>query len=1484
MWKLKAKGIKKKFKILIITAAAITLLLAAPFILLQFSGIQNSVANYIAYSLSKKLDTRIEIGRVDYRFFNKLALTDLYIEDQSQDTLLHAGRLTTAFEFRSLFTKQLVFKRIEAEKLYGNIKTDSTGVSNIDFLFAVENPDSSFINLRLDKLTITNSRLQFRKISNDIQKATFNPDDILLTNLNTEIYIRQLNKDTINAGINYFYATEKSGFVISDIRAKIEGSPKGFSLPKLIINLPNSEVNLSQLSLKIDSFEDLKSLDTKGTIHFPVKNAKVSLYDLKAFFPALKGIREQFTLDALITGRLSNLRLQNMSVRYGNSFQMDANLDVSGLPNIEEAFFFGQIENLQMHIAEIQDFVSSLDEKPMVFSPQIMRLGTIGYKGKITGFLSDLVAFGNFNTNVGSISSDISLRFSNNLRDLAYSGRLRTNNLMLGRMFNNPILGRLSIDLRTSGTKKADEDISGTINARVRQVDFNNYSYHNAIFDGSYTSSGFNGNIAIKDENIEANFTGILDFRNPEIPTFNFELDLQNTNLHALNLIKGYPNSRLSLNGKTNMSGNSLDNLNGYLHFQNIVFTYNNRTLNGNEIQFSSRTEPSNTRVTIISDYINGSLAGNFKYSTIGFTFRSVLSEYLPALAENNSKSKHKPNIINIDLQVQNINEITQVLQLPYEMEGTATFSGNIDETKDIIDFGVRIGTLKTKNQIFDNLNIRADNRNKNLQLTGRSRMTNKDADLMNLFISAEAVNNNLSAKVIWQNTQEITNAGEIDTQTSFLRANNQVKAHTRINPTQVIISDSIWNIRSSDVFFESDSLILIRNFKFEGRNEFFHIDGVASRNHSDSITVTMNELNLDYVMQLLQMNGIVFGGTSTGTLNISSLLKDPVFVSDLGIKNFSINHHRIGNALVTTNWDNEKNNIMINSKIMLNESDTAAIVTGLYVPSNDSLSLDVKAFQTSTAFLNRYFDGVVSNFGGMGRGDVKIYGLTNDLTILADVFVTNGQATIEMLNTTYRFNDRVILTREQIQINNIRLIDEDGNPAFANGIISHDGQFQDFVYDVRIRANNILAMNTRSIDDDFFYGRAYIGGNIHIHGNDDEANIVVNGVSRPRTKCYLSLASTASSVMETDFIRFINRNLNQHDIPEEINPRQFANERQFNVRVDMQIEVTPDAEIEIIIDPIAGDKLTGRGRGNIRIRFDTFTDAEVFGTIQLDHGLYLFTMQTVIRKEFRINEGSTLTFSGDPYGARVDIRGYYPLTASLADLIEREELQQLTSRATVPVHCLLHLTEDLMSPNVRLDLDLPASDESLKSRVRSIINTEEMMNRQILYLLLFHRFFTSEEMRANTGPGFNEGWSFAAATLSAQVNNLIQNTLNTNILSLGFDWQKSDMISDEIKAQVLIQPNHRLIINGNIGYRNDNISDNRFIGDFDLEYKLLESGKLRFIAYNHTIDRAQLREAKTTQGVGLLYREEFNNLQEMFQFYWNALRGIFRRNNSRDL
>jgi hypothetical protein len=162
-------------------------------------------------------------------------------------------------------------------------------------------------------------------------------------------------------------------------------------------------------------------------------------------------------------------------------------------------------------------------------------------------------------------------------------------------------------------------------------------------------------------------------------------------------------------------------------------------------------------------------------------------------------------------------------------------------------------------------------------------------------------------------------------------------------------------------------------------------------------------------------------------------------------------------------------------------------------------------------------------------------------------------------------------------------------------------------------------------------------------------------------------------------------------------------------------------------------------------------------------------------------------------------------------------------------------------------------------------------MNRQIAYLLVANSFYNPETTTTVNQAVLS---SFATSTLSAHLNNFIQKTFKSDMLSFGLDWQQTNSTENQYKAQVMVQPNERITLNGNVGIRDDNFvvnPEDRYMWDVDFEYSLTDNGKLRFKAYSHTIDRSQLKEAKTTQGMGFVYKEDFQSVAEMFDYYWKV-------------
>ena len=1470
------KDIKKSAKTLIIIIAIVVFTLAIIPILLSNNRIQNFVAQLVTKELSTKLHSKVSIGAVEYKLFNSIKINDLYIEDLEHDTLIYVDQTKAHFNFRQLFNGRIIVNGLEFKHLFGNLKLDKSGHSNFDFVIkAFESPkkdSTSTVEYKINHLKILNSRLYYSKQNGLPSKGheVLNPDSLRLSDFNAEIQLHLLKKDTLSAELKSLSFHEKSGFTVKNLSTMVQGSNHGTKIQFFELLLPSSQLALNDVELKYDSLADLKDFVHKVKINAPISNSFFTFNDLSALIPELKDFKQTITLKGLIDGRISSLHFKKIGLKYGKSMSLNADIDLSGLPNIYETFIYAQINELKTDKRDIQDFVSGLTKKPFVLPKELNQLGTVNYKGNITGFLSNLVAYGNLKTDMGSISTDILVQLENKLKDLKYNGTLKSNNFQLGTLLSNRQLGKVSFNINTNGSKKYASALHGTIKAKINEINFNNYDYKDIDFDGKYDGTGFDGTINLADKNINATFRGVIDLTK-KLPIFDFDLNVKNSNLYALNLIKDYPGALLSFSGKTNMIGNSLDNINGFILFDNILFTNQGKTLNVNEIKFVSRIIDNNTNFLINSDFVNGSFTGNFKYSTVSNTINKIVKYYLPALAVTTNINEKTQNHIDIDLKIDNTDEISNVLDLPYKLSGTSTIKGFIDEKSNRINIAANIPSIKTSKQSIDNLTFNFENQQQQLKLTTRAQIPDKK-ESTRIYLIASAAKDSITSQLGWQNSSKITNAGEIQTITKLWTENGKMAARMNIMPTQVIISDSVWDIRPSKIDLNTDSTIQIHNFRFENKNQYVHIDGKASKSQNDSIIVSMNNLNLEYVLHLIKLNDITISGFVTGKAQFISLLKHPILLAKLGVRDLGLNNKFIGDVKVNSEWNNENKKLLLGAEIFNKKNENLSIAQGSYYPKSDSIDVTFDTKGLNIEFLNRYLESVTQNVKGFGYGKFRMFGPMKKIGFEGNIFVDKGQASIKMLNTTYFFNDTIRLTRHSIAMKNIKIYDEERNQGTLSGLITHNGMFQDMKYNANVVAKKpILGMNTHAADNDYFFGKAYATGTVNIFGNQTEVNIIVNAVSQPKTKCYIQMGG-ASSALDNSFIRFTNHKSN---IDRDVESRKKKTS-DFNVKVDMRIDVNPDAELELIVDPKAGDAITGKGNGNLRVQFDSFSDIKLFGTYTIDVGSYLFTLQTLIRKEFRIDKGSTISWTGNPFNAKVDIRALYPLTASLSDLLS--DAASTTNRGSVPVNCVLNLTDDLMKPTIKFEIDLPSSDEGVKQRVKSIINTDEMMNRQIAYLLVLGKFYTPD----NTGnAGLNNTISFAVSTLSSHINNWIQKSLNTNNLSLGLDWQKSELQTDEVKAQLNYQ-NKRIILNGEFGYRNDNINTStnasKFIGDFDLEYLLNESGKIRAKAYSHTIDRAQLKEAKSTQGVGFIYKEDFESVGSMINYYWNVLTGIFKK------
>ena len=366
---------------------------------------------------------------------------------------------------------------------------------------------------------------------------------------------------------------------------------------------------------------------------------------------------------------------------------------------------------------------------------------------------------------------------------------------------------------------------------------------------------------------------------------------------------------------------------------------------------------------------------------------------------------------------------------------------------------------------------------------------------------------------------------------------------------------------------------------------------------------------------------------------------------------------------------------------------------------------------------------------------------------------------------------------------------------------------------------------------------------------------------------------SDAQQAYDYDFITFRDRNrhlkdsLNRDTTPEivrALKERIARSEVQGPPSVynmDISVDVQDNTQMNLIMDPLAGDRIRAYGSGRMRMTYGSSNDElRLFGTYTLARGSYNFTFQDIIIKEFNISEGSKISFDGNPYMARLDIKATYAANANLSDLDESFLSDKELKRTNVPVNALLYVTGDMRQPDISFGLDFPTVTSDIKRKVMSIVNTEEMMNRQIIYLLALNRFYTPEYMSATKG---NELVSVASSTISSQLSNMLGQLSDKWSISPNFRSDRGDFSDVEVDLALSSHLlNNRLLLNGNFGYRDKSLNNNSFIGDFDIEYLLNRSGSIRLKAYNRYNDQNYyLRSALTTQGVGVVFKRDFDNI-----------------------
>lgn len=1466
------KSIKKAFAWVTVLTLLLVLLIGGGYVALRSPRVQTKLTQYIAGYLSEELNTTVSVQGVNVGFFNRLILEGLYVEDLKGDTLAYFNDLHLGLKHLSLDKSQLYFTkvRIDDVKFYlrtyeGDEKMNLQYI--IDYFSAPKDATKQRASwdIRSDAVELRNAAFKLRNDNKERKTVGIDYNDLDVRYINLLVNQIRIDVDTIYGNVQRLNCIENRGFQLREFHGNAKVSPAELKVDDLVIVTPTSNLSLD-LHYTYNHWADYKLFVDSVNMGYEFNESVVDFDDIAFFAPALTGLKEKLRITGKVYGPVASLNARNLNISYGSYTSLEGDIDLDGLPNIDETFLHLNLKRFATRYSDLTAIPLPPFEKGKRLSvpKNIANLGKIDFAGTFTGFINDFVAYGKLNTGIGQLKTDISLKQGETAKDFAYSGKLKSVDFDLGKFFESDKLGRVTLDAKVVGKGLSKEDINAQLEGNIVSAELVSYEYRNINVNGTFARSKFEGELTITEPNIDLDFVGSFDV-SQELPQFNFHSDIRHANLYELNLLRKREGATVSGVLDVDFSGNDIDNILGRIDIANAKYQQEGDDEYAVDAFSLEVTENESIKqLRLRSAMIDADFNGKFTFKNIPKAVNNMLQKHLPSYAGDFETLKDNEGLeFNFNVDLKNTELLSYFFAQDLAVSDSSNFIGNYSSSRNEVFLRGKLHEVKFKNVVFDNVEIEAENPGKEFELGLSARQVNiTDSIFLAAFqLRSFTFDDSLGLALQWNNKTKIENRGFIQGVASFPK-NEVVSFH--LQESRVNIADMRWMVANDNLLTIDTSAFQFSDFRFFNKNQSIGLNGTISKDPKSKLNVSLGDFDLKNFNLITQGSGITLDGSISGSAQLSGLYDQLFLTNQLKIDSLVLNDVLIGDGELNNSWIPSTRSVQVFG--LFKRADmTSLSVVGEFLPGNDrkqNFNLRATVDQLPLSVFDTYIHTVLSDVKGTAKANLTLKGTQKAPELAGEVILNEANLLFTYLNTHFTINDTVFVRKDGFYFNDLEVMDETYKKGKVNGWVKHDG-FKNIRFDASLDVNDFFALNTNSAMNSLYYGKAYGTGRVHFFGEPKNMHLEVAMKTERGTKFQIPLYG-AKSVDESEFITFVKPKGDEGKI-------EVENEYQVsfkNLTLDLDVEVTSDAEVQLIFDPKVGDIIKGRGDGNIRMSLDNSGHFRMFGDYYINKGEYLFTLQNIVNKKFLIEQGGTINWSGSPYDALIDITGKYAVRTSLYELMYPDTSNSNYKRR-IQVDCILHMTGNLMNPDIQFDVDLPNSDEQTLTEVKNRIgvgNVQEM-NRQVFGLLVLNRFFPTESQNQ----ALQQAGGFFSSSTSEMISNQLSNWLSkiSNDFDIGINYRPGDEItSDELQASLSTQLfNNRIIVDGNVGVANTQSSSSNIVGDVNIEYKITPDGRLRVRAFNKSNDINTLTQnAPFTQGVGLSYQQEFDRIGELFR------------------
>lgn len=1473
----------------VLTLAAMYVIL---YLVISLPNVQDALRSKAQDELSKLLEVPLTVSRIEFSPFNRIELFNVTIPDQEGDTLLYAKKIGAGISFEELIlNNRICLNNIQLFGMEANItRTTPTGETNLQFIINALQPrepqEPKAVNLRINSAMIRRSKVSYNVLSEPhLPDGCFDINHISINDLSTTINIRALSKDTLNVHIKRFSCQEQSGISIKRLTLQAQANTQHASISDCVIQLPNTYIE-PRVEANISKVENYKNLLDSTYFYVNIDKTQVTLSDIASLVPEFYRFDTPITISCNAEGLLKDFTAHNISLGMANkSIALDIEAAIQNIQNYKELNISKSHIKLRTKRRGAQLINQNITITDSILQNILSNIEEIDFNSKVSGSLSNMKAQISLLSGIGDFYTNLTLTGDSSLSYMACNGYIKSNGIDFVKILGNTgTIGTVAFDADINAATRNRNVTQAGFNGIISRLDFNQYSYKDIVVDAQLNKNRYSGKLELLDPNGKIDLEGYVQL-SPTDTHANVVATCQNIDLTALNLVPQAKGNKLSFNLNANLAGSQLDKANGYVHIDNIFYGNKEDNFKWKKLNIDSDNTTEQQQISITSDYINGIIEGKYTFKELIYSLKNIGSQFVPSIippiTETSEATQHNNNF-NWRLTVNPHIKAAQLLNLPVILTDTALIEGFVGDSLQAVQVNVSVPYMLAGLTHIEGFNVNLGNENKNLQLTAQANILNAENKATLLSLNASAENDSIQLSLDWDAHSQPVYNGSIQLGSKLSKQDNDsLNVAIDIHPTHFTINDTIWDIKPASISIK-EKHIEVNDIDISRPSQHLYISGKISSNEQDTLHIDLQEINLDYIFKTLNIDFVTFGGYATGRVDIANIYGNSPYICTrkLDIENFSYNNAVFGNLSAFSQLETEDMGILIKG-IISNQNKEESYVDGYIYPTQDSISIAFDVEEVPLKFIRPFLNTILIDADGTASGHVVLEGNFERIYIYGDAYAQDFSFGIPFINTRYHLSDSIHFTKDQIFFDNVTLYDANNHTAKGRGSIKHK-YFTQTEYDIDIYdADRMLVFDVQRTVGVPYYGTIFGSGNVKVSGNDYNTNVTVN-MTPYRNSNFTFVLTNTTNAADYPFLTFSNKRETQpkKDIyiseidsfimhSNTLLKKKSINSIQNILNVSITANITPESEINIIMNEITGDKMQAYGEGTMRLEFNTADGGDIlmYGNMNIDKGTYDFSFEDIITRNFKIQQGSSVSFQGNPLEATLDISAIYSLQANLADLDASFTNDSEITRTNTPVNTILLINGPLLQPEIDFDIELPTLSSDVEDRMNSIINTDEMMAEQIIYLLTMNRFSTPEF--SSNQVTYNEWGAMAASTLSSSIGALMG--------QISKDWNIAPKVRSErgdftdlevdlfLSSQLL---NNRLIFNGSFGYRDSRYNTTNFIGDFDIEYLLTENGNLRLKGYNHFNDRNHtMRTAITTQGIGLIYKHDFNSWKNFFEF-----------------